>query len=70
MQYVVVFEPTGNGFSAYVPDLPGCIAAAETREEVEQLIGEAIDLHIELMREGGEPIPEPGVWTKVFETAA
>ena len=70
MQYVVVFEPTDNGFSAYVPDLPGCEAAAPPREELEQLIREAIGYHIEMMREGGEAIPPPTVWTQPVETAA
>ena len=59
-RYLVVFEHThGTGYSAWVPDLPGCVAAAETREECEQLIREAIPLHLRGMREDGEPIPEP-----------
>lgn len=67
MQYIVVFEETSNGWSAYVPDLPGCIAAADTRREVEQLIREAIVLHLEALREEGEPIPVPGSWTGLVE---
>ena len=59
MQYAVVIEKGATGFSAYLPDLPGCIAAAETEEEVEQLIREAIEFHLECMREDGEPIPKP-----------
>ncbi len=47
-----------NG-GASSPDLPACVAAGETRGEVEKLIGEAIPLHIELMRESGQPVPEP-----------
>jgi predicted RNase H-like HicB family nuclease len=62
-RYVVVYEQSPNGCAAYVPDLPGCIAAGDTRAEVEQLIREAIALHIELLRERGEPVPEPGTWT-------
>ena len=59
-RYLVVFEHTdGTGYSAWVPDLPGCIAAADTREECEQLIREAIPLHLNGMREHGDPIPEP-----------
>lgn len=59
-RYVVVFEHTeGSSYGAWVPDLPGCIAAADTREECEQLIREAIELHLAGMREDGEPIPEP-----------
>ena len=69
MKYVVVFEPTGNGFSAYVPDLPGCVAAGDTHEEVETLIREAIGYHVELLKEKGEPIPEPGVTTGLVEVA-
>jgi predicted RNase H-like HicB family nuclease len=58
MQYVVIIEgDDATGYGAYVPDLPGCIAAAETREEVEQLIREAIPFHLEGMAEVGEPIP-------------
>ena len=59
-RYLVVFEHTeGKSFGAWVPDLPGVIASAETREECEQLIREAIALHLAGMREDGEPIPEP-----------
>ncbi|HEX9943549.1 MAG TPA: type II toxin-antitoxin system HicB family antitoxin [Thermoanaerobaculia bacterium] len=59
MRYAVVVEKAENNFSAYVPDLPGCVAAAESKEEVLDLIREAIDFHIEGMREAGEEIPEP-----------
>lgn len=59
MQYAVVFEKGANNWSAYVPDLPGCVAAADTREEVESLIREAILFHIEGMRQDGESVPEP-----------
>jgi predicted RNase H-like HicB family nuclease len=59
MQYAVIIEKGPASYGAYVPDLPGCIAAAETEEEVEQLIREAIEFHLEGMREDGEPIPEP-----------
>jgi predicted RNase H-like HicB family nuclease len=48
-----------DNFSAYVPDLPGCVAAAETEQEVLKLVREAIDFHLEGMREAGEKIPEP-----------
>ena len=67
MKYVVVYEQTPNNWSAYVPDLPGCVAAGDTREEVEQLIREAIELHIEALREDGEPVPQPGAWTGLVE---
>lgn len=59
MDYVVVIEKTENGFGAYVPDLPGCIAAGDTREETETLIREAVSYHVEMLRENGDPVPEP-----------
>jgi predicted RNase H-like HicB family nuclease len=59
MRYAVVVEKAAHNYSAYVPDLPGCVAAGETEEEVLQLIREAIDLHLESLREEGEPVPEP-----------
>lgn len=59
MEYAVIIEKSGNGYAAYVPDLPGCVAAAKTRAETERLIREAIQFHIEAMREYGEPIPKP-----------
>jgi predicted RNase H-like HicB family nuclease len=58
-KYVVVIEQWAGRFSAYVPDLPGCIAAADTLTGVEALIAEAIRFHIEGLREDGEPIPAP-----------
>jgi len=58
-EYLVVIEGDGDSWSAYVPDLPGCMSAGASREEVEQLIREAIALHIDSMREHGEPIPAP-----------
>lgn len=59
MRYAVIVEEGENSFGAYVPDLPGCVAAGETREEVLRLIQEAIEFHIEGLREDGQPIPEP-----------
>ena len=58
-RYVVVIEKMENGYGAFVPDLPGCVAAGDTYEETEQLIREAIPFHIEGMRANGEAIPEP-----------
>ena len=55
--YAVVIEHEGDAWGAYVPDLPGCVAAGSSREEVERLIREAIPLHLQAMREKGEPIP-------------
>lgn len=60
MKYVIVYEETATGYSAYVPDLPGCVAAGGTRAETEQLIHEAIGLHVAALREDREPLPEPG----------
>ena len=70
MTYVVVYEETSNGWSAYVPDLPGCVAAGKTREETESLIREAIAFHLEGLRESDEAIPEPGTWTEMVDVSA
>ena len=69
MKYVVVYEETTTGFSAYVPDLPGCVAAGETRERTERLIREAIAFHIEGMRLEHLPIPEPSSWSETVEVS-
>ncbi|MDA1128730.1 MAG: type II toxin-antitoxin system HicB family antitoxin [Chloroflexi bacterium] len=70
MKYVVVYEQTTSGWSAYVPDLPGCVAAGETRKETETLIREAIAFHLEGLRESDEAIPEPGTWTEMVDVPA
>ena len=67
MKYAVVIENTGNGYSAYVPDLPGCVAAADTRADTEQMIREAVGYHLEMLREHGEPVPEPQATTALVE---
>ncbi len=60
MNYVVVIEKANDGsYSAYVPDLPGCTSCGDTEAEVRQLIQEAVDLHIQSLREHGEPVPPP-----------
>lgn len=59
MKYAIVIEPTPNGYSAYVPDLPGCVAAAGSHETAEKLIHEAVVFHLEALRKDGGPIPEP-----------
>ena len=59
MEYVVILERGETSFGAYVPDLPGCVAVAETKEEALRLIREAIEFHLHGMREDGLPIPEP-----------
>jgi predicted RNase H-like HicB family nuclease len=57
--YAVIIEGGGDSYSAYVPDLPGCVAAGNSVAEVERLIREAIDFHIEGLRENGDPVPPP-----------
>jgi len=64
MKYLVIYEKSGTGWSAYVPDLPGLGVAGTTLDEVKQLMREAIDFHLEGMREHGDPIPEPSAVTK------
>jgi predicted RNase H-like HicB family nuclease len=59
MEYLVIFEETNKSIGAYVPDLPGCVAVAENRDEAKALIRQAIELHIESLRENGEPVPQP-----------
>jgi len=59
MRYAVVIEKGESNYSAYVLDLPGCVAAADTAEETEQLIREAIEFHLEGLRADGLPIPAP-----------
>ncbi len=56
-EYLVVIENSEGSYSAYSPDLPGCVAAGETIEEVRSLMREAIQMHIESLREHGEPVP-------------
>ena len=67
MRYMVVVEKSPSGFDAYVPDLPGCVAAGKTREEVLRLIKEAIELHIESLEENGEPVPQPSSVSEFVE---
>ena len=69
MKYTVVIERTPNNYSAYVPDLPGCVATAFTRDEVLAEIREAIAFHIEGMREDGESIPIPQTTAAVVDAA-
>jgi predicted RNase H-like HicB family nuclease len=59
MEYLVVVEKGNSSYGAYVPDLPGCVAAGESRREVLKLIRDAVRLHIETLRESGQPVPEP-----------
>ncbi len=70
MKYAVVIERAPNNYAAYVPDLPGCVATASTREDLLDEIREAIELHIEGLREDGESVPQPQATTEVVEVAA
>ena len=70
MKYLIVIEPTGTGFSAYSPDLPGCVSTGRTRAEVESNMHEAIEFHLEGLREEGWPIPEPSSASSYVEIAA
>ena len=58
-KYLVVFEKTKSGYSAFVPDLPGCISTGRTRKDIEKNIQEAIEFHVEGLKLDGEKIPEP-----------
>jgi predicted RNase H-like HicB family nuclease len=69
MKYVVIYERTPTNWSAYVPDLPGYGAAAETLEEVRRLVREGIPFHIEGLRLDGQPVPEPTVITEQIDAA-
>lgn len=70
MQYLVILEKGSDSWGAYVPDLPGCVAAAETRDEVLALIQEAIEFHIAGMTEDGDAIPEPHCYSEVVQVNA
>lgn len=70
MRYIVIIEKGERGYGAHVPDLPGCIAVADTEEEVKHLIKEAIEFHIEGLREAGEPIPKPSSASIYIEVEA
>lgn len=72
MHYAIVIEKpaASSNYSAYVPDLPGCVAAAETLDEIKELMREAIEFHIEGLREDGLPIPAPSTEVATVEVAA
>ena len=67
MGYLVVIERAESNFSAYVPDLPGCVATGSTHEEVRKTIGSAIAMHLEGLREDGLPLPQPSASAEVVE---
>ena len=70
MQYLVVVEEGATSFGAYVPDLPGCVAAGETREEALALIREAIEFHIEGLRQSGQAVPKPSSTGEIIDVHA
>ena len=69
MKYTVIIEETSNNYAAYVPDLPGCVATADSRDALLEEIREAIQFHIEGIIEDGEPVPEAKATADVVEVA-
>ena len=67
MRYAVVIEKGERNCSAYVPDLPGCVSTGATLEEVKAEIRDAIEFHLEGMREDGLPVPKPSSWAEYVE---
>jgi predicted RNase H-like HicB family nuclease len=70
MKLLIVVEQTDSGFSAYAPDLPGCVATAPTQEDVERTMREAISMHLESLRSDGTAPPEPTAYATVVEVPA
>jgi predicted RNase H-like HicB family nuclease len=70
MRYAIVIDKTDNNYGAWAPDLPGCVAVGDTVEEVQQLMQEAIELHLAGMREDGDPIPPPVAQVQYVDVAA
>lgn len=70
MRYMVIIQEGPTSFGAYVPDLPGCVAVGETRAEVLKLIEDAIELHIEALRDEGAEVPEPHASSEFVEVRA
>jgi predicted RNase H-like HicB family nuclease len=69
-KYLVIVEETETGYSAFSPDLPGCVATGKTRDEVEQSMRDAIQFHLDGMREDGDPIPVPHSYSTYCEVPA
>jgi len=69
-RYLIVMEATSTGYSAYSPDLPGCVATGSTESEVEKRMRQAIELHVAGLREQGEPVPEPQSSSSYVEISA
>ena len=70
MRYAIIIEKSENNYGAWAPDLPGCVAVGDTVEEVQQLMREAIELHLAGMREDGDPISPPVVQVNYVDVAA
>ena len=70
MRYLVIVENGSSSYGAYVPDLPGCVAVGDTKDEVLTLIREAIKFHLDGMAQDGEPIPQPRSSSELVEVAA
>ena len=69
-RYLIVMEATSTGYSAYSPDLPGCVATGATESEVEKRMRQAIELHVAGLREQGDPVPEPQSSSSYVEISA
>lgn len=70
MKYLIIVEKTSTGYSAYSPDLPGCASTGQTREEVEANMREAMQFHIEGLKQDGYEIPEPSTYSSYVHVAA
>ena len=66
-RYLVIIEPTATGFSAYSPDIPGCVSTGETRDEVAQNMKEAVMFHLDGLKEEGQPMPQPNTEAVICE---
>jgi predicted RNase H-like HicB family nuclease len=69
-KYLIVIERTGSGYSSYSPDLPGCVSTGMSREEAERNMREAIEFHVEGLRQEGYPVPEPQATSSYVELPA
>lgn len=69
-RYLIIIEPTTTGFSAYLPDVPGCVATGRTRDQVEANMRSAIEAHLEELKEDGTPVPPPSSIATYVDVAA
>jgi predicted RNase H-like HicB family nuclease len=69
-EYTIIIEVADGNFAAYAPDVPGCVAAGDTVEETRRLMEQALTLHVDLLREMGEPIPAPHTKAAVVQIAS